>query len=189
MVKICPKCGKNNLDDAFWCVNCNSRITDGINIINTEEKPVSTPIQKNYPINETKNNLSISQKIEKKKSILSIKFFMVLIVIVLIIGIVIVGFYQLNSDEEKFIGTWRSSNSEGTMTFESGFFSKTVTSNGPTTEPTKGSWRCKNGILYMEFDLGNIKANACNIYLFEGDNIILNPSPGANGNQVTLTRI
>ena len=56
MVKICPKCGNNNSDDAFWCINCNSKISNGLNIIQKKDNTIS---------------------------------------------IVIVGFNQLNSDEEK----------------------------------------------------------------------------------------
>jgi len=46
MVKICPKCGAKNYDDAFWCSDCNARLMQ--NKVNKELPPEEEPEKYDY---------------------------------------------------------------------------------------------------------------------------------------------
>lgn len=59
MVKICPKCGAKNSDDAFWCINCDTRLLE-----ESSFEPFKSEIREDYK-NQFKNE-NILQKQQQR---------------------------------------------------------------------------------------------------------------------------
>lgn len=98
------------------------------------------------------------------KKIIAVCFMLVLL------AVVFAG--CLNSEESKFIGSWKASDSMGgVFEFKDGILSKPVeiTSWGLTVE---GSWRVENGVLYIEYTLDGQKIISKYTYEFQGSNSV-----------------
>ena len=130
MVKICPKCGSNNSDEAFWCINCNSKLpnkdTNEIyqqrdvergfvekkksNIDNASKSFIDS-VSPTQSQNRNSFNYDLGSNIGKKefkKSRFKIGKIIFVFVVLLISIIILTSTYLLffTNDEEKFIGEW-----------------------------------------------------------------------------------
>jgi ribosomal protein L40E len=213
MVKICSNCGAENSDDAFWCINCDSRfLNKDINEIkkqqdieqtfverkksNTDNRPKNfidssgpTQYQNHAPFDyNIRSNIGKKELRKSRFKLSKVTLLFILLFAIIFLVTIYVGFNHLNSDEQKFISTWNSSTSNtGDLTFESGFFSKKVIVSKSGSNPIEGSWRCENGKLYMEWTLGDVfDVKSTHFYEFQGDQIVLTHCD--NGEQRILTR-
>jgi hypothetical protein len=112
MVKICPKCRKQNPDDVFWCENCNNRLIQNIikneTTYNDVEKTTEKPIKQ-------KTTLPYQDKLSKKQvalSMLKIPFAIIFAAVLIFSTFyVITNVVKTDFDWEKYGGyPWDENN-------------------------------------------------------------------------------
>ena len=88
MSKHCPKCGTENPDESFWCINCNARFADNVFTAQEERKPKSNIQTRDEPedIQWDKYFSSLQkQKPDLKSSLPMLKMVIILIVAIIVI--------------------------------------------------------------------------------------------------------
>lgn len=103
MVKICPKCGTTNSADEFWCINCNTKLTETKQIHTAKEPDMIEKLQKDQQIKGI--HVPEKNKTQQKKRKLSLKSIFILIIAVVLI-LSILAFLLKEDDSKKFIGNW-----------------------------------------------------------------------------------
>ena len=101
--KICPNCGFENSNSAFWCKKCNTKLTQGFS--NDEIKIKKEDIEK-QKIEELKNYNRYLSKIEIQKTSqnFNFSFLKLSLIIIAIIVICLICFYFI-SNFEGFVGS------------------------------------------------------------------------------------
>ena len=94
MVKNCPKCGKEFLDDVNFCDGC------GVQAVIKQETPKATPPQ---PIQPPVQN-QIMQYPKKSKTGLLVGLLVMVVVIVIVI--VLLYFFVFQSNAGQLVGAW-----------------------------------------------------------------------------------
>ena len=97
MVKICPKCGTSNSDDTFWCIDCDTKLVDGISLQREKESESYNELERRKDIPPAKR---IELPTEKESNLLiygsMFKIPLLIIFIVIIIGVFWYMFYNVD---------------------------------------------------------------------------------------------
>jgi len=149
MSKICPKCGNNNSDDAFWCSNCDIKLTNQIDDNSFDKQERVQPIQK--------QQVYIPPELHKPKHSFKKLKIAIALIIVIIFLISVPSYFYLNfsswliPEEEKFLGTWESDSISGvvwTITFYSnGSYTEEYNYSDYDSQTGKGTWIISNNKL------------------------------------------
>jgi len=110
MVKICQKCGTENSDDSFWCVNCKTRLIESPSLEFQEPKP----IKQNEEFSSYDDEPEYDSIYEPPKN--RTKIILLILVLIGVVSVVIMALSIADpeDDTEKFIGSWKLDSFETT---------------------------------------------------------------------------
>ena len=103
MVKICQKCGTENSDNSFWCINCNTRLIETPSIKFNEKKP----IKQNQEFSSNDNEPEYDSIYKPPKSRTKIILLILVLIGVVSVAIMALSLTGMEDDTEKFIGSWK----------------------------------------------------------------------------------
>lgn len=124
MSKHCSKCGTENPDEAFWCINCNARFVDNVFTVQEELKPKENIQTRDEPeeIHWDKYFSSLQNQKQRTRNGLSILKISVIIIFVVIVCASLFFFLNANLGGEnlnwdKYGFPWEGNDYPGTDDF------------------------------------------------------------------------